>query len=1142
MRNCLSQGSELILHELNNSNITEVRIIENLGAGATCVAYLAEDCSNPDLQYVVKECCPIKGSSRENGAEVIWNDAESKEKYLSRFTYAFETQLRLQKNDKTSNDFAHVTHNLHEANNTLYMLVDSRKGAVTYDEFAGEETLQDIFRTAKALSEAVGAQHRVGYLNLDIKPSNIMVVPGRPDSVLLLDFDSLVEKQTANTVPSSYSPGFAAPEQLQHKMKKISEATDVYAIGAIVFWSIFIRRVPTAEDRSIYSDWNLDDNPLFANLSNKTKRLTKELFHKTLAASPKDRFQNTSALSKLLKELIDESDPARRHLISTCPAPVNIFVGREKELCRIHDAFASGNRLVFLTGMGGIGKTELAKNYAKRYGSDYDAICFGEFKDSIESIEDLFMDKSFIHVENDAEGSVSLENVKGLLDEHVLLIIDNYSIDPDAPADKDLERLLSCKCSILITTRSRSEDYYESAPVIDLSELSTEEQYSLFEKEYGESFPEDERINIQDILSQIKGFTLLIPLIAKLLKRSSLSLEKVLNKIRASGVTDISGIPVPFAKRPAPISSILKSVLDMSGLSTEERFVLDCFSILKGYSVKRETIIRWIGEDYEIPLSDLIDRHWLQISGVGKDARISVHDVIGDVLKSDTEHTPDTAWILIPIEEYIDEIDKYTHRKEKDEHGYSEEQIRGTSPDLSYPDSYIDRLYGSALIRFTKKSKLIDVLLNNLDPASDATLILNIYFAITEFDDYYVYNFTTGGIDLLKAIEAEPSFRLTADDETTIDLYYFLTLFSLRDLYNVDRNTKRPASTVKRITGDIISYANTVVKLTLSSDEDANKKYLAIYRLYCEMLMAGLTWGINMFITDYPEYSKDAAESFREFINDLAVMIISSFPEQFDEVIKLEQSWCGDSTLKRFNRIMQPGGYEAAWDFYDKEREWEGQETYRLCEEGFVKSKYDITLEEADRILKKVKKLGYKPTVYPEKEETIELSNLTNPETLLKAETLLAETDQLYKLAEAELQSSGEKPIKRRGIYQFGGWLKISCIYACCKGEYDQALKYYEDYCCDSYHGLLHIREWWEVYKVLEYLGFHSIAAETLKMNMAYLDKKLKSGSWHGFSSDKEASRWALLQELLEHAQILDDSEKVEEYKSLMNQMADDGL
>jgi len=75
------------------------------------------------------------------------------------------------------------------------------------------------------------------------------------------------------------------------------------------------------------------------------------------------------------------TEPGRK---TTLPAVWNVplrrnpnFTGRSEQLARLHDAFNSGepgSSVYVVSGLGGVGKTQLATEYAYRYSADYDVI------------------------------------------------------------------------------------------------------------------------------------------------------------------------------------------------------------------------------------------------------------------------------------------------------------------------------------------------------------------------------------------------------------------------------------------------------------------------------------------------------------------------------------------------------------------------------------------------------------------------------------------------------------------------------------------------------------------------------------------------------------------------------------------------
>ena len=107
------------------------------------------------------------------------------------------------------------------------------------------KSLSDILKTTLALALVVEKYHNNGYLHLDIKPSNFLVIPETRELVILFDVDSVtsiedIKSGKVKCVP--YSKGWAAPEQIQGKIDKLCPATDIYSIGAILFQKIMHKK------------------------------------------------------------------------------------------------------------------------------------------------------------------------------------------------------------------------------------------------------------------------------------------------------------------------------------------------------------------------------------------------------------------------------------------------------------------------------------------------------------------------------------------------------------------------------------------------------------------------------------------------------------------------------------------------------------------------------------------------------------------------------------------------------------------------------------------------------------------------------------------------------------------------------------
>jgi serine/threonine protein kinase len=127
-------------------------------------------------------------------------------------------------------------------NGTVYTVVDSAQGK-TLDEVDCLE-IDDFGEVMISLREAVQELHNEGILHLDIKPSNIFLFDNNGElsrRVALFDFDTVMSideiERGCGIIP--YSQGFAPYEQIRQIRKgaeRISYATDVYALGAVMYW------------------------------------------------------------------------------------------------------------------------------------------------------------------------------------------------------------------------------------------------------------------------------------------------------------------------------------------------------------------------------------------------------------------------------------------------------------------------------------------------------------------------------------------------------------------------------------------------------------------------------------------------------------------------------------------------------------------------------------------------------------------------------------------------------------------------------------------------------------------------------------------------------------------------------------------
>jgi len=94
----------------------------------------------------------------------------------------------------------------------------------------------ELLRLLLRVCEAVDYAHRLGLLHLDLKPANVLIDErGEP---LIADF-GLARHMDANGAVEaqevSGTPSFMAPEQILIKQYRLTAATDLYALGALLY-------------------------------------------------------------------------------------------------------------------------------------------------------------------------------------------------------------------------------------------------------------------------------------------------------------------------------------------------------------------------------------------------------------------------------------------------------------------------------------------------------------------------------------------------------------------------------------------------------------------------------------------------------------------------------------------------------------------------------------------------------------------------------------------------------------------------------------------------------------------------------------------------------------------------------------------
>lgn len=625
-------------------------VINEIGRGASCIVYNAGYVDNVGILHNarIKECYPVDleiQRSDDGNLECLCSQTELFQNKKEQFFHAYERNVEIGNILGLVNSTTDAV-NMYEYNNTWYSVYTFVEGINLKQNI--DTDLKSLFTRMIVLAKIVQKYHKINMLHLDIKPENILVIPETKEYLILFDFDSLLsiaQLKSDDEIYMSFSDGFSAPELVQGRRNKIGKATDIYSIGAIVFYKIF-GRTPNRMDGNIgavydYSKMNYADmryQPVFY-------RKLDEFFHKTISTSIAHRYNDLSVMTEDLVELENLSDLEGVYLCGNFVYHSSGFVGRRPILLELQEGFEKTN-VIFLHGIGGIGKTEIAKRFAFEKRKDFNRILFIPFVHTIKETVcgDEFRIHNFDRGCEETEDNYFVRKInmlKDLVREEDFIILDNFDIE----MDDDLEILLGLECKFLITTREDFSDFgYKQIEVKEIEDIW--ELTCIFENYNKNEYIDEEKKRIIDIIEYVERHTMTVDLIAKYIRKSGqLPSEFLREMMGKEGITNTSDIHIKHRKdRRLCAKSInfhLLTLFHLFDFDADECELIMSLSLLGTVRITRDSFLQL----YHMPwaeqrLDELIRSGWIEEDK--ENNKISLHQIILDLvynhLKPDAEN------------------------------------------------------------------------------------------------------------------------------------------------------------------------------------------------------------------------------------------------------------------------------------------------------------------------------------------------------------------------------------------------------------------------------------------------------------------------------------------------------------------------
>jgi serine/threonine protein kinase len=251
------------------------------------------------VQVAIKEYLPRKLAHRTWNNDIVVNSDES-QKLFVHGRGLFVEEAKVLATLKHPNIVEVV--NFFHAHSTVYLVMMYAYG-ITLDKLLLTQKIRInnewIIQIFSALLEGLHMIHEHNLLHLDIKPANLMIMPG--NGVVLLDFGAIqayplsANKQKTQVL----SKGFSPIEQYS-ATGVLGAYSDIYAVGVSMRTCLDLHVPPPAPDRTDNNNFPLAQK---AHAGNYDSRLL-AVIDWAMEVTPEDRPQSVEELQDALSDLL----------------------------------------------------------------------------------------------------------------------------------------------------------------------------------------------------------------------------------------------------------------------------------------------------------------------------------------------------------------------------------------------------------------------------------------------------------------------------------------------------------------------------------------------------------------------------------------------------------------------------------------------------------------------------------------------------------------------------------------------------------------------------------------------------------------------------------------------------------------------
>jgi tetratricopeptide (TPR) repeat protein len=119
-----------------------------------------------------------------------------------------------------------------------YLLLEFLEGGTLYDRLRAKPMKPvEAVELVEGLARAIDSAHQHYIIHRDLKPSNVLLAADGTTKITDFGLAKFLNEETGQTKTGSImgTPSYMAPEQAEGRVREIGPATDIYALGAILY-------------------------------------------------------------------------------------------------------------------------------------------------------------------------------------------------------------------------------------------------------------------------------------------------------------------------------------------------------------------------------------------------------------------------------------------------------------------------------------------------------------------------------------------------------------------------------------------------------------------------------------------------------------------------------------------------------------------------------------------------------------------------------------------------------------------------------------------------------------------------------------------------------------------------------------------